>query len=42
MELLESNRKARELLESGYSLAEGLTSGVGPGQAGQRALFGEE
>ncbi len=39
---LESNGKARQLLESGFSLAEDLTPGVGPEQAGQRPLFGEE
>ena len=37
---LESNAKARELLESGFSHAEDLTS-AGPEQSGQRPLFGE-
>lgn len=38
---LESNGKARELLESGFSLAGDPASGVGPEHSGQRPLFGE-
>ena len=38
---LESNGKARQLLESGFAPAEDPTAGASPQQAGQRPLFGE-
>ena len=36
---LESNVKARELLERGFSLSEDLITGVGPEHSNQRPLF---